>query len=143
MSVTDTTIRTAYEQEGMSPEEIAEDQQLDVVAVKAKLMQVSAKYRKDCSSEPEDESTLNFDNDQLRTVNQIIFEAACSAERSDGTVDWKVRLDAATYIRDDKKGRKEVKRALTNNSFNILSINEKLAEAKGLRAKLIKDAIEV
>ena len=32
-----TAIRTAYEQEGMTPEQIADCQELDIVAVKAEL----------------------------------------------------------------------------------------------------------
>ena len=58
MSLTgvDTTIKTAYEVDNASPEEIAESEGFAVEAVKAKLMQVSSKYRKDCGKEDESES---------------------------------------------------------------------------------------
>lgn len=123
----------------MTPAEIAEDQALDLAAVKAALMQCSAKYRKDCGLELETEDDLNFTNDELRRVNQVIFETAVSAELSDGSIDWKTRLAAATYIRDDKKGRKEaVKHMAGNNTFNILNFNEQLAQARQLKEKMLK-----
>jgi hypothetical protein len=136
--VIDEQIKIAYEQENMSPEEIASDQGLSPIAVKAKLMQISSKYRKDARNESEDSDTLNFSNEQLEAVNQVIFETALSAEHSDGSIDYKTRLTAAMYVRDDKKGRKEVIRGVSSNTFNILQLNEKLAMANNLTEKMLK-----
>lgn len=125
-------IKTAFEQEGMTPEQIAEDQSLDVGAVKSVLIQSSSIYRKACGMENgEVDDGLNFNDDELKIANKIIIETAMSAEYADGTPDFKTRLDAAKYIRDDKKGRKEVVRAVNNgNTFNILQLNEQFREAR-------------
>lgn len=118
-------LRNAYESEGMTPLQIAEDQSLDVTAVKAKLMQISSKYRKDCGQEEDEDSELNFNNSDLKTVNKIIMDLAISAE------DEHLRFKAATYIRDDKKGRKEVVKAMRDTgNFNILNINQMLITAR-------------
>ena len=126
-----TAIRTAYEQEGMTPEQIADCQELDIVAVKAGLMQCSAKYRKDCGKEDEEEDRLNFNNDQLQRVNDIIVDLALGAE------DEHLRFKAASYIRDDKKGRRDVVKGMAGNNFNVLFINQQLE-----KARLVTDSIK-
>lgn len=120
------TIINAYEQEGMSPLEIAEDRDLDLTAVKTALMQGSSKYRKDCGKEEEEVDELNFSNEELRRANQVIVDLALGSE------DDHLRLKAATYIRDDKKGRKEVTKALAGNNFNVLFINEQLKKVRSV-----------
>lgn len=140
MGSTDLTLKVAYEENNMTPAQIAEDQDLDVVAVKAKLMQVSAKYRKDCGHEDENDDGLNFSNDDLMKVNQVILEVALCAETPDGTPDYRARLNAATYIRDDKKGRKDVRQAIQNTQFNIFDINTQLQSMRQ-GAERVKAAI--
>lgn len=135
-------IKTAYEVNEMTPEQIAEDQDLDIAAVKAGLMQTSSKYRKACGMEEEDTDGLNFTNDELRRVNQVIYETALTAETPDGSPDFKTRLAAATYIRDDKKGRKEPVRHIAGNTFNLLSFNEQLQKARQLGNSLKQQLIE-
>jgi len=136
-------IKTAYEVSGMTPEQIAEDQDLDVAAIKAGLMQSSSKYRKACGMEEENADGLNFTDDELRRVNQVILETALTAELSDGSIDYKTRLAAATYIRDDKKGRKEPVRHIAGNTFNLLSFNEQLQKARQLADSMKRQLIEV
>lgn len=131
MSAALTQLKVAYEREHMTLEEIAEDQQLDIIAVKAGLMQVSSKFRKDCGSETEADKNLDFTDQQLEVVNERIFHLATEAESE------KVQADMLKYIRDDKKGRKEVKKALANNTFNILNFNQAVQAARE------KAAIEV
>lgn len=130
MGSTEVQIKTAYEVNGMSPAEIAEDQSLDVIAVKAKLMQISSKYRKDCGHEPSNDDALNFSDYDLSKVNEVILETALSATHPDGKIDYRTRLAAATYIRDDKKGRKEVKQVMQNTQFNIFDINASLNQMR-------------
>lgn len=130
-----TTLKVAYEEEGMSPEEIASDRGLDVAAVKAGLMQVSAKYRKDCGKEESTKDDLNFSDDHLRRVNEVIYDIALSAE------DDHLRLKAATYIRDDKKGRKEVAKSMSGNNFNILMLNEQLAKVREVGDRIKKQLL--
>lgn len=132
MQTSDIQIKTAYEDSGLTPEAIANDLGFQVVAVKAKLMQISSKYRKDCGQEPLDEDELNFSNEELKEANQIILDIARHSERED------LKFKAATYIRDDKKGRKEVVRAVQNNQFNICdSFNQQLTNAREQMNKLI------
>lgn len=133
-------LKEAYETAGLSPEQIAEDQELDITAVKAGLMQCSAKYRKDCGLEQEKEDRLNFSDYQLERVNEKLFELALSAETSDGKPDHRTQAMVCQYIRDDKKGRKEVVKQLGNNTFNILTFND---EMKKVREKVgnIKKAL--
>src|SRR5690348_9325567 len=95
-------LKVAYETLGMSPEAISEDRELELGAVKAGLMQCSPKYRKDCGQEDTKDDKLNFDDTQLQQVNEVIFNLALGAE------DEHLRFKAATYVRDDKKGRKEI-----------------------------------
>ena len=141
MSAVIQQIKTAYELNKMTVEEIAEDQGLEPIAVKSALIQGSSKYRKDCGMESADvEDGLNFTNDELRQVNQVILTVALTAEDMEGNPDWRARLDAAKYIRDDKKGRKEVVRAVAGNTFNILSFNEQLQAARS-RADEMKRVI--
>lgn len=125
MTAEETSIRNAYESEGMSPDQIADCQGLDVIAVKASLMQYSSMYRKACGASESEDDGLNFNEDDLRRMNDVIRDIALSAE------DDNLRFKAATYIRNDKKGRLEPQKQLAGQNFNILMINEKL---KGVRA---------
>lgn len=136
-------IKIAYEQEGMSPSEIAEDRSLDETAVKAALMNCSSKYRKNCGHESEIDDGLNFTDSQLRSVNQVIFETALEAQDAAGNPDYRVRLAAAQYIRDDKKGRKEVIKQMGGNTFNILSFNEQIQQARENVKKLKSRVLEI
>jgi hypothetical protein len=134
-------LRTAYEVEGMTIEQICQDfSDLQPEAVKAALISCSSKYRKDCGVETRLESPdeLNFDNDQLKSVNQVIYELALGAE------DEHLRFKAATYVRDDKKGRKEVAALLRDtNRFNLNTFNILLQQgrqmANGIKQQLIGD----
>ena len=134
-------IKTLYEQENLTPEQIAEVQDMDVVAIKAALCQCSSKFRKDAGQETEEDHTLNFDNDQLRRANETIVSIMLSAE------DDSIRLKAAMYVRDDKKGRKEVIKSMQGNTFNILQFNESLKQARAganaITSKFINKPIPV
>ena len=88
-TATDERIKAAFEIEGRSPEEISQDEGFSVMSVKAKLMQVSTTYRKLCKVEPEEEDRLNFSNEELIEMNQIMLETARCAELPDGQPDWK------------------------------------------------------
>lgn len=51
MLAVQTAIKTSFEELGMTVEEIAEDQELEVTSVKACLMQCSSKFRALCKKE--------------------------------------------------------------------------------------------
>ena len=132
MSAELTSIKASYEQDGLTPAEIAESRDLSIESVKAALCQCSSIYRKDCGQESEEDTTLNFSDDELRRVNEKLVSLALSAE------DENVQLRAAMYVRDDKKGRKEVIRAVANNTFNVLQFNE-IQQAARAGAKRITE----
>lgn len=136
MSVEQETIKEAYETLNMSPEEISEDRNLDIVSVKASLMATSKKYRKDCGAETEE--TLDFTDTDLKDVNEVIINTAKYATLADGSPDYRTKLAAATYIRDDKKGRKEVVKAIGGNNFNILNFNESLRSLRETKEKVLQ-----
>jgi hypothetical protein len=129
------TLRIAYEEESMSPEQIAEDRDLDLSAVKSGLMQCSPQYRKDCGHEEIETDRLNFSDDELQRVNSVIVDIALSAE------DDHTRLKAAMYIRDDKKGRRDIVKGQQGGQFNILFINERMRQvrqmATGVKQKIL------
>lgn len=125
------SIKAAFEVSRMTPEQIAADRELDIVAVKAALMQCSSTYRKACGSEPEDEDALNFSDEQLKKVNEEIYMLAVYSS------DEHVKTKNLHYIRDDKKGRKDIKSHLTNNTFNILNFNESLQKAREMKERIM------
>lgn len=125
-------IVVSYEQHGMTPDEIADDQELEVASVKAALSQHSAVYRKDVDHEKEEsEDGLDFTKEQLRQMNAVIYDTALSATLPDGTVDHRSRLKAAQYVRDDFKGRLTPVRAIQKNvTNNLFQINEAIRSAR-------------
>lgn len=128
-------LRVSYEQLGMSPEDIAADRNLDLAAVKAGLMQCSPVYRRACGrADPEDE-VLNFSDDDLRRVNDVIKEIALGSE------DDNLRLKAAIYIRDDKKGRKDVVKAVQSMQFNFLQFNEAMQRIRSVSDKMKREML--
>lgn len=140
--MTDAQIKSAFEVIGMTPAQIADESGFDVTAIKAKLMQVSTVFRNQSRKESDEEDELNFSNDELRAMNKIIVDIATSAQHPDGSPDFKTMLQAAVYVRDDKKGRKEVRNTMANmGGLNIFHINTAIQAAKNGSARL-KEAVE-
>lgn len=137
-------IKTAYEVNGLEPEKIIESlgiEGLSITAVKAALIRYSSKYRSICKQEPEDESVYNFDNQELKEANNTIVDVMREAIYPDGSTDYKTRLNAARYIRDDKKGRLEPAKMMRGTGgFNIIQFNTSIQEAREKAAKVIADA---
>ena len=123
-------IKRAYEDEHLTPEQIAEDLGWDIIAVKSALIGNSSAYRKACNAEPLDESVLNFSDEELQSANKVIVECALGACLPSGDPDWRVRLNAAQYIRDDKKGRKEVRNVIANTTNNVMIVSDALKNAR-------------
>jgi len=122
------SIVASFEELGMSPEEISMDRGLDIVAVKAALAQNSKKYKLAVapSANPEEQKdpTLDFSDDDLRAANDVIAHTMKHGE------DEQLKFKAACYIRDDKKGRKEVIKAIGGTQFNLFQFNENLRAAR-------------
>ena len=135
-------LRVSYEDLGMSLSEIERDfPQFSIESIKAGLTSCSSKYRNDCKSEVKtqeqiDAESLNFSDDELRLANKTIVELALGSE------DDHLRLKAATYIRDDKKGRKEVAALIrSQNTFNIFAFNEQMQKTRSLASGLKEKAL--
>ncbi len=130
-------IKTAYESEKMSPLEIAEDQSLDVVAVKSALIQCSSKYRQDMGMEDSNTKaaeSLNFTKDQLKTAIEGIYELAITTE--DEHLKRKLYLD----IIAEHKGRNDIKKLVQSQGTNIFLINSAIQRARESSGRL-KDAV--
>lgn len=141
-TATDERIKSAFELEGLTAEDIAQDERLSVFSVKAKLMQVSKAYREACKGEPDDESVLNFTIDEAREAKDLILDTMRGADRNDGSVDWKLRSEMAVLVLDEKLGRRKAKSAMQGASFNILNLNAELKQVGELTRKA-KAALEV
>lgn len=135
MTACNQQIVTAFETLGMTPEEIADDQDLDLASIKSILMQSSSLYRKACKTNDE----LNFTDDELVRANQVILNIAQYGE------DERTRLRAAIYIRDDKKGRLDVVKAMSGLNINVLTFNEHMQQALDAmkRAKVMPSTKEL
>lgn len=117
-------IKDSYEVHSMSPEEIASDRELNVVAVKAMLMQVSSKYRKDCSHEDESVALLNYTEEECQRALTRILEIGLSSDNE------MVALRACESVVAEKRGRKDVVRNMANQTFNIFDFNRGLQGAR-------------
>lgn len=140
MTAANQQIITAFEDLQLTPEEIAREQELEITAVKAVLMQFSSVYRKMCKVESDSEAEFNFKDHELAVANQSIAELAAYAENE------AVRLKAAIYLRDDRKGRLDAVKTLSGLNINVLTINEQMKKAMAAiqRSKgVVIDAEEV
>jgi len=122
-------IKRAFEVEGMTPAEIAEDQDLDLAAVKSGLIQCSAIYRKECGLEIKTgeeilEDSCNFTEEQLKSVTQELYNMAMGSE------DEHIRKDLLKYIRNDAKGRLNPVKNMQQNGPNIFMINNAIMQAR-------------
>lgn len=130
-------IKVAYEEEGLSVEDISNLRKLDSAAIKSCLMQVSSRYRKDCGKEDEVEDSLNFSKDEQQRVKDAILDLALSTD------DPHLKFKALVYCRDDAKGRKDIVKNQQNGStFNILQINERMKSMR-LLADRAKGIVEI
>lgn len=137
MPPSNTQIVTAFESLGLQPEEIAGEFGYELLAVKSILMQCSSLYRKACGKEPEDESALNFSNDELKMANDVIVTTAQYAE------DQNLKLKAAIYIRNDKKGRLEVVKEMPSIKVSVVQFNMDLKKALESKERAKSKVIDI
>lgn len=145
-SAYNTQIVSMYETMCMSVAEIAEDQNCCEAAVKIVLAQNSKKYRVECgfisdsiddinNPNPAQNPTSNdnadgFNREDVTLANNIFREIA---RESDNDV---LRLRAAEYIRDDYKGRKDIKGIVNGPQVNILVLNQRMEQARKRMAEM-------
>lgn len=130
-------IVTSYETLGLTLDQIAEVESIGVTAVKAILFANSAKYRADIDTKKEND----FNETDTELALGVIRRVAQYSE------DDHTALKAAMFIRNDKKGRLDVKAGLKKLNINVTVLNEHFAKAtQALAAKVIpqqQKAIEV
>ena len=119
MTAVNRAILVAFEELGMTPEQIAQQEDVDIAAVKAILMQFSSMYRKECKQD----DTLNFTDDELVRANQVIINLMQYSE------DENLRFRAAQYVRNDKKGRLDVVQQMAGLNVNVLQFNDQMQRA--------------
>jgi hypothetical protein len=132
------SIKAAFEA-GVSLEAIAEDRKLDMTVVKSALMQSSSLYRKQVAGKiatSDTDEDLDFTDEELKMVNSNLLRLALNAE------DEGVQARVGMYIRDDKKGRREVQKVVQQNTFNLLDFNRMIQE-RDSRAQAIKATIDL
>jgi hypothetical protein len=129
-------IVSMFETLGMGVEDIAEQQGMDPIAVKAALLQGSRAYRESQVSNSKDEECGVFTSREEQLARQAIVDLAA------GSDDEHIRLKAAKYIRDDKKGRLD-KAAVGKLNINVLVFNETLRKARAAKARALGDVIDL
>jgi len=115
-------IITAYEELGMSAEQIADDQDLDIAAVKAVLMQFSRDFRVAAGQSPKE---IGFNDEQEQAVIDVISNIA----RGYTEADERTQLRAAMFLRNDRRGRLDIGKQLTGLNINVISFNEQMRKA--------------
>jgi len=119
MTAANQQVVTCYDELGMTPEEIAAEYQWEVSAVKMILNQSSPKFKSENGSKPQADFTLQ----ELEDVKNVIINLALYGE------DEAIQLKAAKYVRDDSKGRLDMKSVKTLN-VNITQINSRMQKAR-------------
>lgn len=138
-------IVTAYEECGMSPEDIAQDLGYSLEAVKMVLLQHSQEFsdkalsvangkRAEAESEAADEPV--FTKADLAIAKATIKALAAGAEAE------AVRYRASEFIINEVKGRNDLK-ALHNNNFNVVMIQEAMTKARAAMAAHRQNAVAV
>ena len=119
MTAGNLSIVQSFESLGMTPEEIAEAEELDLSAVKGILMQNSSKYRKACKKEVD----FCFNDDEALAAKQVMVNLMRYSD------DENLQFRAAKYLLDDKKGRLDVVQQQTGLNINVLQFNEHMQQA--------------
>jgi hypothetical protein len=119
MTAANQQIVVCFEEQGMTPEEIAADQDLEIGAVKAILIQCSSKYRKEIKND----NGEHFTDEDLIAANQVIANLMRYAE------DERLQARCAMYVRDDKKGRLDAVKQMAGLNVNVMVWNEQMKKA--------------
>lgn len=113
-----------YEVQNLTPDQIAELENLMPSAVKAVLYANSAKYRNDTDTKKE----VDF-NDTDAELSLSVIRRVAQYSEDDGTA-----LKAAMFIRQDKKGRLDAKVGMKRLNINVTVLNEHFAKAAAAMA---------
>lgn len=114
---------TALYEGGLSVEQIAQDQELEVVSVKAALLQGSAQYRKEIAQIQDEGGGSVFTSSEEELARKTIVELMTCSDVDN------VRFRCARYLRDDHKGRLDVNK-INKLNINVTVFNETLQRAR-------------
>lgn len=114
---------TALYEGGLSVEQIATDQELEVVSVKAALLQGSAQYRKEIAQVQDEGGGSVFTSSEEELARKTIVELMTCSDVDN------VRFRCARYLRDDHKGRLDVNK-INKLNINVTVFNETLQRAR-------------
>lgn len=131
MTAANEQIVALFEDNGISPEQIAGQFGYEVSAVKAILFQNSKLFRKEAKTN----DAHKFSDQEAEEMRQIILGIARYSE------DDTLRLKAATYVRDDHLGRKEIQSAqpgMQNLQLHITQIATTVEKALAAQARVVK-----
>ncbi len=142
---------TAYEQDDLTPEEIASEYGYETETVKMILLNGSKKFYAQVSAEQGavDSDTesggvsvpIKFTGD---TFTQSDYNIACRTMVNllDSEIDA-VKYRAAEFVIDECKGRRDLKALKDAGGFNITVVNETMARARAAIQRAKGKAIEV
>ena len=133
MDGANTSIINMYETLGHTPEEIAAIESFDIAAVKQILMTYSAKYRQAIKLKEEDGFS---DQEEVRARRAIL-------EVMDYADDEHLKLRAAMYVRNDKKGRLDEAKNARGINVNINLLNQHIQQAAQRIAESKNKVIEL
>ena len=119
MTAANQQIVTAFEDAGLTPEQIAEDLEFDLLAVKAILTQYSTKFR----SESKKDDALAFKIDEAEEMKSIILGLARYSD------DEHLQFKAAKFVLEDKKGRLDLNTKVPGLQINVVTFNEQMKRA--------------
>lgn len=115
-----------YERLGLSLEQLANEHSISLTEVKMMLTQYSSKYRSDCKSiDKKGAENLDFTDDDLEISNGVFREIINSS-----TDDMHLKLKAAKYIREDKKGRLDVNKQLQKIGVDLSTFNKHMQQMR-------------
>jgi hypothetical protein len=123
-------IITAFEDLHMSPEQIAQEFDADIIAIKACLSQFCPAFRKAAKADP----LLDFSDDELQEANRAISHLLHSDDDN-------IRFRAAKYLRNDKKGRLDGVNGIKTMNLNVLMFNERLQQARSAKDRSKQTAV--
>jgi len=131
-------IVVAFEENGLTPEQIAGEFDYELAAVKGILFSCSSLYR----GEAKNDKTYEFTDSEYQDCKDVILSYARHGEENPA-----LQVKCALFIVQDKKGYLDPRRALPQLNINVLDFNSQMKKAieaeKRTRAKAIEITSEV
>lgn len=114
-----------YEKLHLSLEDLASEHSISITEVKMMLTQYSSIYRADCKDTSKaGNRDLDFSDDDLDTANQVIRSIVASTD------DEHLKFKAAKYIREDKKGRLDINKAIQKIGVDLSTFNRHMQQMR-------------